>query len=53
MLVTGKMEIDLLKTTPTQILTKLTGLWNKQNRSTAEKIKALIDSLLVIPGDTR
>jgi len=51
----GKVASGLLKTTSTQTLTKLTGLWNKQNRSTAaaEKIKAAIGSLFVTPGDTR
>ena len=39
----------------TQVFGKLSGIWNKQNRSSqsAEKIREALGTLLVTPGDTR
>lgn len=44
-----------LKTTSVQTFAKLSGLWNKQNRSvtSANAIKTALGTLLVTPGDTR
>jgi hypothetical protein len=43
-----------VKRTSVQAFAKLTGLWNKQNRSAAavEKIKSALGTYLITPGDT-
>lgn len=50
----GKMD-GKLKTVSVQTMSKLTSLWNKQNRSVnaAETIKDALGTLLVTPGATR
>lgn len=44
-----------VKRTSVQAFGKLTGMWNKQNRSApaAEKIKSALGTYLITPGDTR
>jgi len=51
----AKIDDPLYKRTSVQTFSKLTALWNKQNRSVvaSEKIKDSLGMLLVTPGETR
>jgi len=51
----AKFDSLALKKVSVQTFSKLTAIWNKQNRSTAaaEKIKGALGTLLTTPGDTR
>lgn len=51
----SKITDPLFKRTSVQTFGKFTALWNKQNRSVAasEKIKDLLGTLLITPGETR